>query len=183
MKENVLNIRQDSYISFDPNTGNYTITNKHVFHDIILISVPSFLKLESELFELFGTSTEKILQIVGESAGGESAKRITNTDNLEDEIRYIFNTVSKWGFGKYELVNLDLLKGHIKFKLHNNPLATREERNGSSLTNKAKTNHYFLIGFYRGYFASLFGKRTACNETDCINKGDAFCQFEIRKLG
>ena len=101
----ILTIRKDSNLRFDRKLGNYILTNKRVFHDVIIISVPSFLKLESELFKMFGSSAPTILQIVGEAAGGESAKRITNVDDIKEDIKTVFNGVSKWGFGRYELVD------------------------------------------------------------------------------
>ena len=184
VKENdeTLTIRNDSYIRFDKDTGNYTLTNKSVFHDVIIISVPAFLKLENELTTIFGAAGENILQIIGEAAGGESAKRISYVGNTEEDVRIIFNSVSKWGFGKYELVELDP-DGYVKFKLHNNPLFVSQDKSNLGLTAQTKTcNHYFLIGFYKGYFSMIFNGTTLCTETKCINNGDEFCEFEIKKL-
>lgn len=176
-------IRKDSYMTFDEKTGNYTLTNKSVFHDVIIISIPSFLKLERELFNIFGSGAADILKLSGEAAGGESAKRITHVENLEDDVRTIFNSVSKWGFGKYELVDLDLDAGHVKFKLHNNPLVIHNEKSGSGSMDQAVTNnHHFLIGFYGGYFHMIFDGQVVCKETKCMNTGDAFCEFEVKKL-
>ena len=184
VKENdeILKIRNDCYIRFDKDTGNYTLTNKSVFHDVIIMSVPAFLKLSDELFSIFGSAGENILQIIGEAAGGESAKRISHVENIERDIRIIFNSISKWGFGKYELVELDP-DGYMKFKLHNNPLFVSQDKSNLGLTAQTKTsNHHFLIGFYKGYCSMIFNGATLCTEIKCINNGDKFCEFEIKKL-
>lgn len=178
----ILTIRKDSNLRFDRNLGNYTLTNKRVFHDAIIISVPSFLKLESELFKMFGSSAPTILQIVGEAAGGESAKRITNVDDIKEDIKTVFNGVSKWGFGRYELVDFKFEDGYIKFKLYNNPLIFHGMKPISHEQPEIK-NHHFLIGFYNGYFGMLFNKMIVCNETACMNRGETFCEFEIKTLG
>jgi predicted hydrocarbon binding protein len=176
-----LEIRKDSSISFDKEQGHYVLTNKHVFHDAIIISVPSFLKLEAELFRVFGTAAASVLEIAGEAAGSESAKRLMNVEHTEDDIKYVFNSVSKWGYGKYELVDLNLAMGHVKFKLHNNPLAVVTDKESSGEHVKI-INHHFLIGFYTGYFSALFNHRVFCTETSCMNRGDAFCEFSIQKI-
>lgn len=184
MKKNdeTLAIRKDSYIRFDKDTGHYTLTNKSVFHDVIIISVPAFLKLENELNAIFGAAGENILQIIGEAAGGESAKRLAHVENTEEDVRTVFNSVSKWGFGKYELVELDP-DGYVKFKLHNNPLFISQDKPNLGLTAQTKiNNHNFLIGFYNGYFSMIFNGTTLCKETKCMNNGDEFCEFEIKKL-
>ena len=176
--EDKLVIRKDSYISFDKNLGHYVLTNKRVFHDVILISVPSLLKLESELFNILGPVAKNILQIIGEGAGGESGKRMLHVENMEDDVKTVFNSVSKWGFGKYELVDLNLEGGNIKFKLLNNPLFIGGKKDDLGLTDQAKTrNHDFLIGFYTGYFHVLLNAIVSCKETKCINQGDTFCEF------
>lgn len=184
MKPNdeTLTIRNDSYIRFDKDTGHYTLTNKSVFHDVIIISVPSFLKLENELNTVFGAAGENLLQMIGEVAGGESAKRIAHVENLEEDVRTVFNSVSKWGFGKYELVELDP-DGYVKFKLHDNPLYVHKDKPNIGSTAQTKiSNHYFLIGFYKGYFSMIFNGTALCKETKCMNNGDEFCEFEIKKL-
>lgn len=180
--DETLTIRNDSYIRFNKDTGHYILTNKSVFHDVIIISVPAFLKLENELTSIFGAAGENILQIIGEAAGGESAKRIAHVENIEADVRTIFNSVSKWGFGKYELVELEP-DGYMKFKLHNNPLFVSQDKSNLGLTAQTKiSNHYFLIGFYKGYFSMIFNGTTVCKETKCVNNGDKFCEFEIKKL-
>jgi len=182
-KEEALKIRNDSYLKFYEDSGHYILTNKEVFHDAIIISVPSFLKLERELFRVFGTAAAQILQITGEAAGGESGKRLAHVEHLENDVRFVFNTVSKWGFGKYQLIDLDIDVGYVKFELHNNPLAIplHEESLGSAGHAKIES-HYFLIGFYTGYFHVLFNGLTSCKETKCMNRGDAFCEFEVKKI-
>lgn len=179
--KNTINIRPDAYISFDEDNGHFVLTNKLIFHDVIVISVPSFLKLQSELFKLFGSAAENILQITGEAAGAESGKRITGVKDLDNDIRSNFNSVSKWGFGRYKLIDLDLKESHVKFNLYGNSLASREE----IINSEGKThipNHHFLVGFYKGYFGMVLDEQIICKETMCVNKGDKFCQFEIRKF-
>ena len=178
----ILTIRKDSNLRFDRKLGNYILTNKRVFHDAIIISVPSFLKLESELFKMFGSSAPTLLEIMGESAGGESAKRVTNVDDVSEDVKMVFNGVSKWGFGKYDLVDFKFGDGYIKFKLYNNPLIFHGTKPTSHEQPEIK-NHHFLIGFYNGYFRVLFNKIVVCNETACMNRGETFCEFEIKTLG
>lgn len=178
--EDRLQIREDAYVTFNKDLGNYIITNKRVFHEAIIFSTPSFLTLQKELYGMFGEAASKILELTGESAGSEAGKRIVHVTNLEEDIKKIYNGVSKWGFGRYELVELDLSKIHLQFNLHNNPLGIIE---GEDLADRSKIiGHHFLVGFYKGYFHRVLGKEVTCKETLCINKGDRFCQFEIRGL-
>lgn len=182
-KKETLTIRKDSYLTFERDLGHYVLTNKQVFHDAIIISIPSFLRLERELFRLFGSAASSILQITGEAAGGESAKRLAHVERVEDDIRSVFNSVSKWGFGKYELIDLDLRTGYVKFKLHNNPLTIPVDKESLGSADQAKIDsHHFLIGFYTGYFHALFNGLVSCKEAKCMNRGDAFCEFEVRKI-
>lgn len=182
-KKDMLTIRKDAYLTFDKELGHYVLTNKRIFHDAIIVSIPSFLRLERELFRLFGSVAASLLQITGEAAGGESGKRLTNVEHMEDDIRSVFNSVSKWGFGKYELTDLDMKLGYLKFKLHNNPFAVPMNKESSGSTDQVKIDsHHFLIGFYGGYFHTLFKAQVSCKETRCMNRGDAFCEFEVRKM-
>jgi predicted hydrocarbon binding protein len=176
--KDALTIRKDAYLTFDKDLGRYILTNKTVFHDAVIISIPSFLRLERELFKIFGSDAASLLQIAGEADGGESAKRLAHVEHAEDDLREVLNSVSKWGFGKYELSDLDFDRGYVKFKLHNNPLAIPV----ADSANQKIDSHYFLIGFYTGYFHNLFKELVFCSETKCMNRGEAFCEFEVRKM-
>lgn len=179
--KNKISIRPDAHLSFDE-SGHFVLTNKTIFHDVIVISVPAFLKLESEMFRLFGSAAENILQITGEAAGAESGKRITHIKDLEDDIKSNFNSVSKWGFGRYKLIDLNLAECYLKFNLYENSLASHEEIINSE-AQKIVPNHHFLIGFYKGYFAMVLNEQVICKETMCMNREEKYCQFEIRKFG
>jgi predicted hydrocarbon binding protein len=182
-KKDTIRVREHSYLSFDNDLGHYVLVNEQDFHDVIILSVPSFLRLERELFRLFGAAAPSLLQIAGEAAGGQSAKRLSRVENMEDDIRSAFNSVSRWGFGRYELIDLNLARGYIKFKLHNNPLAIPCDEGSSGLIDQAAiSSHNFLIGFYKGYFHTLFKELVFCKETRCMNRGDAFCEFEVWKM-
>ncbi len=183
-QKDVISIRKGSYMTFDKDLGHYVLTNEQVFHEVIMISVPAFVKLERALFRLFGSNAESLMQISGEAAGSDSARGLIRLGHVEEDLRTVFNSVSKWGFGKYELMDLDVVTGYLKFKLHNNPLAARVDTESIDSTDTVKIDgHYFLIGFYKGYFGVLFNSRVLCTETMCMNRGDPFCEFTVMKTG
>ena len=171
-------------MTFDEDLGHYVLTNEHVFHEVIMISVPAFVKLERALFRLFGSNAESLMQISGEAAGSDSARGLVRVGHVEEDLRSVFNSVSKWGFGKYELMDLDVVTGYLKFKLHNNPLAALVDTESVDSTDTVKIDsHHFLIGFYKGYFGVLFNGRVICTETMCMNRGDPFCEFKVMQTG
>jgi len=101
--------------------------------------------------------------------------------DLENDIKSVFNSVSKWGFGKYKLIDLNLAECCLKFNLYGNSLVSHEEIKNSQ-GQKIIPNHHFLTGFYKGYFTTALNEQVICKETMCMNKEDEYCQFEIRKF-
>lgn len=169
-KKNVLTIRPDVEIYFDAKTGVYTLANRDHFYDVVLVPISNLSHITIEMVKLFGSAATIMLQKTGEIAGRQSAKALHGSDS-ETKVKRIFSSISKWGFGRYELISFDPNKC-IRFRLQNNMKMLTEEK--SELY-----KHHYLIGFYSGYFSTAFGKQFSCEERVCMNFNDKYCEFEL----
>lgn len=169
--ENKLTIRPSADLSFNPRTGEFTLANRTELHNVLLFDLVAWSHMVQEMERKFGTGSVVILQSAGEAAGSSSAKALAGVHNQEGEIRTIFSSVSKWGFGRYELVRFEPMRS-IRFRLMNNIKMVAEGKNEVN-------RHHFLIGFYRGYFTTLFKSKVRCEEISCMNLGDRSCEFEV----
>lgn len=170
-REKRLSIRPNVELYFDEKSGTYSLVNHEVFHDSILMPISTLSHIQMELLKTFGTAGAVILQKIGEVAGAQSAKGLLNNPDKEAELQKIFSSTSKWGFGKYELLAFDPDK-YIRIRLKNNLKMAVDE-------NSVLYKHHYLIGFYRAYFTTVFGKNFSCEERMCVNLNYKHCEFEL----
>jgi len=171
MKRRKLSIRPNVELYFDEKSGTYNLVDGNALHDAVLIPCSTMSHIQMELLKTFGTAGAVILQKIGETAGAQSAKGVLNNADKEAELRKIFSSTSKWGFGKYELLAFDPDK-YIRIRLKNNLKMAVDE-------NSVLYKHHYLIGFYRGYFTTVFGKNFSCEERLCVNLNYKYCEFEL----
>jgi len=171
VKEKKLSIRPNVELYFDEKSGSYSLVNHDVFHDVILMPCSALSHIQIEFLKTFGTSGAVMLQKIGEVAGAQSAKGVLNNADKEVELQKIFSSISKWGFGKYELLAFDPAK-YIRIRLKNNLKMAVDE-------NSVLYKHHYLIGFYKAYFSTVFGKNFSCEERLCVNLNYKYCEFEL----
>lgn len=169
-----LNFDSNRYLGFDKESGRLFISDDDGEYDVFIVSVITFFGIVEEFVSIFGSGATAILQKAGEGAGRRSAKHLLLSDDKVRTVKSLFNSISRWGFGRYELVELDEEKPYVLFKLHNCVFAkpTDAPHNEHSMQ--------YIQGFYYGYFSEFFKKDIRCLELKCISLGDAYCEFEIR---
>ena len=170
--ENKLIMRPQVELTCNVDTGEYYLLDKTVIHNVMVVPISAWLHMKMQLIKEFHTGSVLILQSIGKTIGSQSAKSLIDDPNADDTIRSIFSSVSKWGFGRYELLEFSP-KRSIRFRLLSN-IGRRVEQEESELY-----KDHFLIGFYGGYFSSFFRRDVTCKEISCMNIGDDYCEFEI----
>lgn len=169
---NMVRIRPHVRLYFNPINGEFNLSDRSVYHNVMLIPITAWSCMVTELKNVFGSGSAVILQQAGETMGRESAKSILGDTDEEETIRRGFSSTSNWGFGRYEL--LSFVNGeHIRFRLFNNLAMAVDDAKDDVF------KHHFLIGFYRGYFSTVFRKEVCCEEKSCMNLGDGHCEFDI----
>ena len=159
---------------FDRNAGRFVVSDKNGESSAFLIATESFTGLVEELNKIFGTAAPVILQKAGYGAGKRAAKHVTLSKDIATAITTIFNSVSRWGFGRYELLKFDPENKYVRFKLYNCVFAMP-----SDVHNHSDSMQY-LIGFYSGYFSTLFGREVYCKQIKSLSLGDKYCEFEVK---
>lgn len=179
MSNKTYHLYGENYLLFDEETGRIAVTydNKTIDY-CFLMSIEAFYGLTEERFQMFGNDYCLIQQKGGEGAGCVSARSFQGIDpeQLAEAIKIGFNGVSRWGFGRYELKELDIQNWHVIFNLHDSVF--EYHGNNNQYTRFVEEPHY-LIGFYKGFFSVLFGKKMRCTCSRVINSGKAHYKFEL----
>ena len=170
-----LELENERVLIFDRSIGRFILSDKRGDVNAFLMTAESFTTITDEINKLFGTATPIILQKAGYGAGRSAAKHLVLSDDISTAVKTIFNSVSRWGFGSYELLEFDPENKFIRFRLHNCVFAV--PRNSPNFLNSMQ----YLIGFYKGYFSIMFGIEVDCKETKCLSLGDEYCEFEVKK--
>jgi len=170
----------ENYLVFDEEKGRFTVTydNKNC-NDCFLMPIEAWCGLTEELFQMFGASYWLILQKAGEGAGRISARSFQNVDTgkIAEAIKIGFNGISRWGFGRYKLKELDIQNKHVVFELHDSIFECCANDNEYK---RFVEEQHFLVGFYTGLFSALFEKKMRCTRAR-VGNNDAkpYYRFEL----
>jgi hypothetical protein len=181
MSTKVYQLHGKNYLVFDEESGRITAVydnDNKIGDDCFLMPIEAYYGLTDELFRIFGTDSWLILQKAGEGAGRVSAKSFQNTDlnEIATAIRIGFNGFSRWGFGMYKLKELDIKNKHMVFELHR-PIF--EYHGDNSQYKKFVEEQHFLLGFYTGFFSSLFGNKMRCLCSRINDDAKTYYKFEV----
>ena len=159
---------------FDRNAGRFVVSDKNGESSAFLIATESFTGLIEELRKIFGTAAPVILQKAGYGAGKMSAKHTILSNDIPNAVKTIFNSVSRWGFGRYELVEFDPENKYVRFKLHDCVFSISRDVHGYS------DSMNYLTGFYSGYFSALFKREVYCKQIKSLSLSDKYYEFEVK---
>jgi predicted hydrocarbon binding protein len=76
------------------------------------------------------------------------------------------------GYGVLELIDIDLQRKVVRFRLQNSPVA-------QLLAGYGKPVDAYIAGSLIAGARLVFGKNTVCREIMCVAKGDDHCEFEV----
>jgi hypothetical protein len=168
----------ENHLMFDEEKGRFIITygNKNS-NDCFLMPIEAWYGLTEELFQMFGASYWLILQKAGEGAGRISARSFQDLDSekIVEAIKIGFNGISRWGFGRYKLKELDIQNKHVVFELYDSIF-------DSTTNNEYKRfveEQHFLVGFYKGLFSALLGKMMRCTRSRITDNAKSYYRFEL----
>lgn len=164
-------------ITFDKKSGRIISSySDRKSTECFLMPIESYYGLAEELYKMFGDDYWLILQKAGEGAGRTAAKSFPKKDpvKLTKAIKIGFNGSSQWGFGLYELKELDIQNGRVVFELHNSIFEYDAESN-----KKFVEEQHFLIGFYKGFYSVIFDEEVYCKYSRLINNDRPYYRFEV----
>lgn len=164
-------------ILLDEKSGRITATFDNNSVECFLMPIEAYYGLAEELFRMFGDDYWLILQKAGEGAGSTATKSFPkeNPVKLTEAIKIGFNGTSQWGFGRYELKELDIQNKRVVFELHDSVF----EYNAESTHKKFVEDQHFLIGFYKGFYSVIFSKEVYCKYSRLINNDRPYYRFEV----
>lgn len=164
-------------ITVDKKLGRIISSYSDRSDECILLTISAFYELVIELYKMFGDDYWLIMQKAGEGAGRISAKSFPTIEHEKIEpIRSAFNDVSRWGFGRYELKEIDIKNGIVIFELHDSVF---EYGVNHKEYLKLANEQHFLIGFYKGLFSTLFGKKVNCTCSLHTDKEKRYYKFKV----
>lgn len=127
----------------------------------------------------FGSAGEAFLYYTGYESGiklGESYRRIAESLGVEDPIEIAQKIAApvamSMGFGRAELVEASLRPPQATIRMYENPECEL------GLYSKKPYSH-FIRGIVAGILTQLFGVEMMAEETQCIAKGDPYCEFKV----
>lgn len=124
----------------------------------------------------FGSAGDVMLYYQGFTIGFNAYDeyvKAAGSENLEDLIEVAKATNMTLGWGIIDNVKVDAKKGTAQLRIY-----------GSFECELGKGSKEPYSQFYRGAIAGMFtrffGKEVKVNETKCVAKGDAYCEFTVR---
>jgi hypothetical protein len=167
-----------NYLSFEEEKGRIAAVFGNTYSDdCFLMSIEAFYGMEEELFRIFGMDYALIEQKAGEGAGRVSARSFPKeTEQIAEAIKNGFNGISRWGFGRYQLKELDIKNMYVVFELHDSIFEYYGE---NDKYRRFAEEPHFLIGFYKGFFSAVFGRNVYCNFSLINDNGKPHYKFEL----
>ncbi|MEM2931044.1 MAG: V4R domain-containing protein, partial [Thermoproteota archaeon] len=129
--------------------------------------------------EKFGTAGEAMLYYQGFAIGHRTCQAYREETGLEkpEELAGLLKIYLKTlGWGIMDIVRLSVEKGEACIHIY---------QSFECETGKDSETSYghFTRGVLAGYFASIFEKEAKVIETECIAKGDPYCEYTINTQG
>jgi len=178
MSEKLYHLYGKNYLSFEEEKGRIAaVFSNTSSDDCFLMPMEAFYGTEEELFRIFGMDYALITQKAGEGAGRVSVRSFPKEpEQIAEAIKNGFNGISRWGFGRYQLKELEIKNMHVVFELHDSVF---EYYGDNDRYRRFAEEPHFLIGFYKGFFSALFGRNVYCNFSRIDDNGKPYYKFEL----
>jgi predicted hydrocarbon binding protein len=140
----------------------------------ILMRVETFQEMRREVSKALGTGASVICYLAGKGAGRSLANLIqqrTKTNTLEEIYEKIAEIYERCGWGSLQSVMFRQKTGEFLIRIHNNAFARGVRSQTSSC--------YYVKGLLEGILEQLTGRHSISEETKCMAKGDAYCEFIV----
>ncbi|MFQ5761742.1 MAG: hypothetical protein ACE5PO_01790 [Candidatus Bathyarchaeia archaeon] len=145
-KTSRIQLHSDSELTFDPDSGALLRNGT----PMMLIALDDAARMAERIVEMFGTGGLSILFFMGEALGRSEGTRLLQSWNKISAVQRVakfkqaFQRVSRWGFGRYELLNFSEKDGNldIVFRL-TVPYGAVDQKSSEFLST-------FLKGYYQG---------------------------------
>jgi len=148
---------------------------KYLGTDWILFRVESLQAMIEEVNKVLGTGGSLVWYTAGKGAGRSMAKvfqrHLKEGENIEVFFNKISNYYARWGWGRIENVLLREKTGELIIRIHDNAFTRGQHSQTPSC--------YFVKGYLEGLVEKLTGKHVTSEETKCMAKGDAYCEFQV----
>ena len=113
-----------------------------------------------------------ILMEAGKHAGEEFAKTLLSKGMKKEELPAALETFfTQSGWGKIH-TDVDFAKQKVVIRIKNSATARQ--------TKAKEPVCHFIRGYIAGTLHAIFHINTDCIETQCLAKGDPFCEFQVR---
>lgn len=155
---------------FDPTTGSLTFNGVRY----LLIRPETVMDLQKAVEPKLGEATEVCFAEGGATGGRLSSARYSEVfgHTAEETVRFMASMGAEIGWGRFELVELDLEGRRLVVEVHGSPFA---EGYGES-------DHpvcHLIRGVLAGVGETVFRGAVTARETGCVACGDGACRFEV----
>ena len=141
--------------------------------DWIMMSSAMLRDLVIGTEKMLGSGAIPLWLELGKNAGREFSKRFVKLGfELVELTTMLKNFFTEGGWGK--------MQGNVNFK-EKEALVTLENSAIARQINATEPVCHFIRGFVAGVFDVMFNEFTECLETQCIGKGDAYCEFRVKR--
>ena len=143
---------------------------------VLLIPKGTLLHIIDATEDIVGAEKAKeVLYHAGERMALQFCQILTSKYKLRGMsiIRAYAQIVGTRGWGITEIVEIDLEKGYMKARVKNPLIGSRDSKD-------AIVKDFISAGVFAGMLEFVTKKKLTCEETMCIAKGDAYCEFIVR---
>ena len=141
--------------------------------DWILMGAATFRNLVKGTERLLGSGAVVIWLEAGKYAGKAFAEVLLREKKDPEKVSELLESFfTQGGWGNIQ-ANVDFAKKEALVTVRNSATARQIHSNDSAC--------YFVRGFIAGACDALFNDLTECFETKCSAKGDALCEFQVKR--
>lgn len=145
---------------------------RHLGTEWILMRVETFHEMRREIDKALGTGASVVCYLAGKGAGRSLANLMqqrAKTNTLEEIYKRIAEIYEKCGWGILQPVLFRQRTGEFLLRIYNNAFARGLQSRSSAC--------YYVKGLLEGIIEELAGRHAKSEETKCMAKGDAYCEF------
>jgi predicted hydrocarbon binding protein len=171
------NLLSDEQIEIDVAKGEYydSLFDSPIF----LLNLKIYRAWHEGLSRVFGTGASTILYEMGKELGVNVIQSMKEKTKNPLKLASIgLKHASLLGWGEFEVTTPQLLKmatlKTMKVKVYDCFVA-------KAIGNKGQASCHLLRGFFTGASQTLLGGAFSCEETKCLSKGDAYCEFILKR--
>ncbi len=143
-----LDVDLDRKLAYDKEKGQLITTDGSGSRLVLAMPMEAFFGLVDHLFELFMSGASVILEGAGEGAGKAAVQNIMSRKDIEYGLRKTLSRGSRWGHGRYELLELDFPRNYSRLRVYNCVFARESDPECRSM--------WYLRGYLRGCFSTFF---------------------------